>query len=102
MTTLFRARSRVVLPALAISALVGLFVSPWASSGAQASPAIGFHFIGAGGHDLKNTCFRLSGTVGQPAPGYSSSATESIVAGFWTLAPTTGLDEIFFNSYEEC
>jgi hypothetical protein len=25
-----------------------------------------------------------------------------VLAGFWSAAPTTGLDEIFFNSFEDC
>jgi len=96
------ARKRLRTSALVALALVGMCAVPGLDSGAQAAPSIGFHFIGAGGHPLTNTCYRLSGTLGQTAPGYSSSATDSIVAGFWAAAPTTGLDEIFFNSFEDC
>jgi hypothetical protein len=69
---------------------------------AQATlPAVDFHVV-AGGAALRNACFRLSGTAGQIAPGYSSSASDSVIAGFWSAAPTTGLDEIHFNGFENC
>ena len=98
-----RARVRIAMPALAVIALAAVCVLPWSDSRAQATlPAIGFHVIGAGGHALQNSCFHLSGTAGQVAPGYSSGVTESVVAGFWSAAPTTGLDELFFNGFEDC
>jgi len=89
------------LSALAI-ALSGFLATPWSSSGAQAAPSIGFHFIGSGGHALQNFCYRLSGTAGQTAPGYSSSTNFSVVAGFWEAAPLTSLDELFFDGFEDC
>ena len=60
--------------------------------------------LGAGSHAQSSGCFHLSGTVGQVAAGYSSSGsgTYSITAGFWPVAPTTELDEIFFNGFEKC
>ena len=59
-------------------------------------PAIDFHVVSSGGAALQNNCFRLAGTVGQAAPGYSSATPAySLIAGFWSAAPTTGLDEIF-------
>jgi len=88
-----------VLAALLLCALSSM---PWSDAGALGTPSIGFHFIGAGGGAMKNACYRLSGTAGQTAPGYSSSGTQSVVAGFWSGAPTTGLDEIFFTSFEDC
>ncbi|MEO6297625.1 MAG: hypothetical protein ABIO74_11020 [Dokdonella sp.] len=76
---------------------------PWSGSRALATPpAIDFHTISSGGQSLQNSCFRLSGTVGQAAPGYSSGLTLSVVAGFWAAAPTMGLDEIYFNGFEAC
>jgi len=102
MSKFFRARPRIALPVLASCVLAGFFAMPWAGSGAQAAPSIGFHFIGAGGHALTNSCYRLSGTTGQAAPGYSSSTNVSVVAGFWTAAPTTSLDELFFDGFEDC
>ena len=98
-----RSRVRIATPVLAVIALAGVCVLPWVDSRAQATtPAVGFHIISAGGHSLHNSCFRLSGTTAQAAPGYSSGLTESVVAGFWSAAPTTGLDEIFFNGFEDC
>ena len=98
MSKLYRAPRHVALPALALCAAIGLL----GSSAQAAAPTIGFHFIGAGGQALKNSCYRLSGTAGQAAPGYSSSANSSIVAGFWAAAPQTSLDELFFDGFEDC
>jgi hypothetical protein len=50
----------------------------------------------------RNSCFDLSGTVGQPTPGYSSSAGYQVISGFWTAAPKSGRDAIFFNGFEGC
>ena len=88
---------------VALSALAGIAFLPWPNSRAEAtSPAVDFHVISAGGASLHNSCFRLSGTAGQAAPGYSSNASDSIVAGFWSAAPTLRLDEIHFNGFESC
>lgn len=98
-----RSRVRIATPVLAAIALVGVCALPGSDSRAQATtPAVGFHIISAGGHSLTNSCFHLSGTAGQVAPGYSSGLTESLVAGFWSAAPTTALDELFFNGFEDC
>jgi hypothetical protein len=99
----FRARVRIRFSMPAIAAFVlGFSVSLAADSPAQAASSIGFHYISAGGHALTNSCYRMSGTAGQPVPGYSSATNISVVEGFWTAAPTTGLDEIFFNGFEDC
>lgn len=93
-------RTLLVLGAIALAAVA--FV-PWTDSRAQlASPSIDFHRISAGGARLHNSCYHLKGTVGQAAPGYSSSALYSLMAGFWSAAPTAGRDEIFFNGFEGC
>ena len=102
MSKCFRARPRIGLTALVLAALGGLAGSSLTSSGALAAPSIGFHFIGSGGHALQNSCYRLAGTAGQAAPGYSSSASYSLVAGFWEAAPKTSLDEVFFDGFEDC
>jgi hypothetical protein len=77
-----------------------------AASNSDAAPAptysIDFHVISAGGNLLKGSCFRLTGTVGQPAPGYSSSGIYSLIAGYWQPATAVGSDEIFYNGFEEC
>jgi hypothetical protein len=101
----FRAqwRARIAMPVFTAIAIAGMCAVPGSDSRAQAlAPAINFHVISAGGHALQNSCFRLSGTAGQAAPGYSSGSTESVIAGFWPVAPTMGLDEIFFNGFEDC
>ena len=100
----FRTRLRARVVPLAFIALSCAFALPWSDSVAQAipPPTIDFHVIGSGGTALHNACFRLWGTVGQTAPGYSSASTYAVYAGFWSAAPKTGLDEIFFNGFEGC
>ncbi|HEX3896777.1 MAG TPA: hypothetical protein VHW73_11245 [Rudaea sp.] len=89
--------------ALLAAALVCIAAVPWSDTQAQASaPAIDLHLLDSGGKTLANPCYRLSGTIGQAAPGYSSSATYSIDAGFLAATPKTNRDEIFFNSFEGC
>jgi hypothetical protein len=104
----FRALSRVriALPVSIAIALAGVCALPWSDSRAQSTlsalSTIDFHAVSAGSKALHNSCFRLSGTVGQAAPGYMSGTTDSLISGFWSAAPTTGLDEIFFNGFEDC
>jgi len=63
---------------------------------------IDFHTISAGGSRLANHCYRLSGTVGQAAPGYSSGGAYAVFAGFWQTPSQATSDEIFFSEFEEC
>ena len=44
----------------------------------------------------------LGRTAGQPVPGYGSGGSYVVTSGFWAAAPTHGLDDIFFNGFEEC
>jgi hypothetical protein len=99
-----RKRVRAAVPALAIVLLAGIGLFPRSDVRAQAaSPSIKFHFVGAGEHPRKNSCFRLAGSVGQAAPGYSSGSTNSTVAGFQAASPNASeLDQLFFNSFEDC
>ena len=60
------------------------------------------HVLGAGVSTSSNNCFRLAGTVGEPAPGYSGSPTYLAYAGFHAAAPATPVDEIFFTGFEAC
>lgn len=84
-------------------ALACVTAIPWSDTQAQpTASSIDFHLIDSGGKALRNSCFHLSGTVGQPVPGYSSSEKYSVDAGFWAAAPTTNRDEIFFNGFEGC
>ena len=75
-----------------------------AESIGQSQPpySIDFHSISAGAQSLQNSCFRLSGTVGEIAPGYSSSGTYSLYSGFRAAAPAKAVDEVFFSGFEEC
>jgi len=77
---------------------------PWSDMRAETAATynIDFYTISAGGVSLRDSCFHLTGTAGQAAPGYSSGSTDYIIAGFWAAAPTTGLDDIFFNGFEMC
>ncbi len=91
---------------LLAAALACMTAIPWSDTHAQAAgPSADFHLIDSGGQNLRNSCFHLSGTIGQPVPGYSSShgtPTYSVNAGFWAAAPTANRDEIFFNGFEGC
>jgi len=73
---------------------------------ANASPpptySIDFHTISAGGNLLQGSCYRLSGTVGQVAPGYSSGSIYALIAGYWQPAPPAAVDELFFDGFERC
>ena len=102
-----RVRVGATLPVMAAFALTSVVVIRSSDSRAEIVPtySIGFHTISAGGNALRNSCFGLSGTVGQAAPGYSSTGdgtTYSIYSGFWSAAPATGLDEILFAGFEGC
>jgi hypothetical protein len=89
--------------ALAAAVLVCIAAVPWSDTQAQQTPSgIGLHLLDSGAKKLSNPCYRLTGTVGEAAPGYSSSATYSINAGFLAATPKTDHDEIFFNSFEGC
>jgi hypothetical protein len=96
-------RAGLVVSALATTAFVCGATFSWSdSNAATGTPSMGFQVIGAAGPSQHNSCFRLGGTAGQAAPGYSSNQSASVLAGFWAAAPTTGLDEIFFNGFERC
>jgi len=99
-----RPRARLAVPALTATTLALAFAIPWSGLNAGTAPTyrIDFHRISAGGGTVGGNCSRLSGTLGQAAPGYSSGSTNSIVAGFWLAAPTEGRDSMFFNGFERC
>lgn len=69
---------------------------------ATSTYSIDFHVISAGGNTLRGNCYRLSGTIGQPAPGFSSASIYSLIGGYWQAAPSSATDEIFFNGFERC
>ncbi len=47
-------------------------------------------------------CFRLNATIAEAAPGYASSATSAVSAGFRYASLSPGGDEIFFGGFEGC
>jgi len=102
----FRTRLRVglALQVLVALASASILAMPWSDTraGTTTTYSIDFHTISSGGSSLRNSCYQLTGTVGQAAPGYSAGSSDYVIAGFWSAAPTTGLDEIFFNGFEEC
>jgi hypothetical protein len=68
--------------------------------------SIDVHVITAGGTALRDSCFHLSGTLAQPAPGYSASNSGapmySVYAGFWSAMVAMSPDAVFFTGFEEC
>ena len=87
---------------LAAAAAVALGAFGSIRAGAPPTYSIDFYTISAGGNTLYGNCYRLSGTVGQAAPGYSSGSIESLIAGYWQPAPVVATDEIFFNGFQGC
>jgi len=79
------------------------FAFACSASHGQAPPtyAIDYHVISAGTQALFNTCVRLSGTLAEVAPGYSSAPTYALHAGFH-VAASASVDEIFFAGFEAC
>lgn len=97
-----RSRSRRIAFALAALAAV-LIVSPSSVGRAGTSTySIDIHRVSAGGGSLRNECYRLSGTVGQAAPGYSSGTTYSVNAGFWPAVAVDSPDQLFFSGFQGC
>jgi len=96
-----RVRFRPLLVSAAVAACI--VTVPWSDTRAgNSGPAINFSVIAAGAKGSRNSCFLLNGTVGQPAPGYSSGGDIALIAGFGAVLPTTNLDEIFFTGFEDC
>ncbi len=84
--------------------LMSALAVPWADVRAAAPTySIDFHVITSGASEMQNSCFRLWGTVGQTAPGYSSGSTYSVIGGFWPATTSfADTDAIFFNGFEGC
>jgi hypothetical protein len=103
--TRFRKWPRITptLCVLAVMALASTIALRWSDARAGTPTYnIDFYTISAGGNTLHGNCYRLSGTVGQAAPGYSSGSIYSLIAGYWQPAPTAATDEIFFNGFQGC
>lgn len=80
-----------------------LLVSPSSDSRAGSPTySIDIHRISAGGGSLRNACYRLNGSIGQPAPGYSSGTTYSVNAGLWPAVAVERPDQLFFSGLEGC
>ena len=100
----FQVRLRFGARALLVSTLACLCGATLPSDSRAGGPptySIEFHTISAGGNTLRGSCYRLSATIGQVAPGYSSAALYSLIAGYWQAQPPA-TDEIFFNAFEVC
>jgi hypothetical protein len=87
---------------LGATALVSIGVLPADSRADAPTYRIDFHTISAGGNTMRGSCYRLSGTLAQVAPGYSSAGIYSLIAGYWQPAPSSAMDEVFFNGFEVC
>ena len=95
-------------PVVGIAIALASMLTGWSDgrAGALVPYGIDFHTVSSGGSTLRNNCFVLSGTVGQAAPGYSSTTSGapaySVYAGFWSAPPAPTRDEIFFTGFEGC
>lgn len=62
--------------------------------------AIRWQTIHAGGASLtRSSDYSLSGTIGQPAPGFSEGGDYTLHGGFWVAAPRLS-GRIFENGFE--
>ena len=77
-----------------------------AGGSAQSGPiwVIDVSAIGSGSAtNIGNSCSRLSATIGEPAPGYSSGGGFDLFAGFQSIvAADSGGDSLFFDGFEGC
>jgi hypothetical protein len=95
-------RGRLLASGLAAVALAALLASP-ASDSRAGTPnySIDFHRISSGAARLRGACYRLAGSVGEAAPGYSSGPTMEVISGFWSAAGNPP-DQMFFSGFEGC
>jgi hypothetical protein len=91
-----------------LGALLGIAL-PLCIGAASDTPAqpksqfsIDWHVISPGATRSRSACFVLAGSSGQAAPGYSSGGIYALLSGFWTAAPITGYDQMFFDGFEGC
>jgi len=91
---------RLIITCLAPAILLALVVSSVAFAQSSSNFAIRWHSINSGGvQGLSSSSFRLSGTLGQAAAGYASSANYRHWVGFWVkegpgaVTPVGSLDE---------
>ncbi|TCO42904.1 hypothetical protein EV148_101311 [Dokdonella fugitiva] len=101
-TTRLCRRARLLAPAIAFGACAVLLASPVSDSRAGTPTySIGFHRISSGAARLRGACYRVAGSVGEAAPGYSSGPTMEVISGFWTAAANPP-DQMFFSGFEGC
>ena len=79
-----------------------LAADPTPDAVAQAGYGIGFYAFSTGGNVIGNSCYRIKGTLGQTAPGYSSGNIYALIAGYWQFTPPASPEEIFYNGFEDC
>ena len=95
-------RGRLLACGFAAGALAALLVSPATDSRAGTPTySIDFHRIGSGAARLRGACYRLAGSTGEAAPGYSSGPTMEVISGFWSAAGNPP-DQMFFSGFEGC
>lgn len=100
--------SAFALPIFAAAAFTAIVASGAADVRADVLPtySVDFHAISTGAAASRNSCFHLSGTLAQPAPGYSATSsgapTYSVYAGFWSATAGTVPDDVFFAGFEAC
>ncbi|MEO7062637.1 MAG: hypothetical protein ABI082_02535 [Dokdonella sp.] len=94
--------TRLACSLISVAALLGVAVSPDLHAQSPPQFSIGWYVISSGGTPMRKDCFVLNGTIGQSTPGYSSAGIFSLLSGYWSIAPITGTDEIFFNGFEGC
>lgn len=101
-TTRLRRRGRLLASAIALGAIAALLASPATDSRAGTPTySIDFHRISSGAARLRGACYRLAGSTGEAAPGYSSGPTMEVISGFWTAAANPP-DQMFFSGFEGC
>jgi len=73
------------------------------ASRAGAPFAIDAQAIGAGSaRATGNSCSRLTATIGEPAPGFSSGGGFELSAGFQAIVAAAPPDAIYFDGFEGC
>jgi hypothetical protein len=83
-------------------ALADAFVSAPITT-TQDGYTIDAHIVSAGAAQrTTNGCFRLTATIGEPAPGYSSGTHYALKGGFAATRAAAPHDDIFFDGMEDC
>lgn len=78
---------------------LGALLTLGVASNATADYTIDWYAVHGGGGTSQAGATSLGGTIGQPAPGYSSSEHYQLSSGYWVAAPLVS-DTIFRNGFE--